>query len=203
MDEGSGAGAKNDLDNAAVQLAPPLAGAVSGVAVVLVGQPFDTVKVRQQVFQTRLLATFAAVLRREGVAGLYKGTSPQLPGSAVQHSVRMGSYGVARDLMLAKGRRPGALVGAAAGAATACCVSLIATPVERIKCIQQMETTRRMRIAEVLQLLKESAQRCHPARTRHPAVLMVATQLYSGFAATLCRSILGNVAAFSCYEVRP
>ena len=28
------------------------------------------------------------------------GTSPQIPGSAIQHAVRMGSYGIARDLLL-------------------------------------------------------------------------------------------------------
>jgi len=81
-------------------IVPPLAGAVSGVAVVLVGQPFDTIKVRMQVLNQRALPTFQQCLRMEGVTGLYKGTTPQLPGSAVQHAVRMGSYGVAKEALL-------------------------------------------------------------------------------------------------------
>jgi len=81
-------------------IVPPLAGAVSGVAVVLFGQPFDTIKVRMQVLNQRALPTFQQCLRLEGVTGLYKGTTPQLPGSAMQHSVRMGSYGVAKEALL-------------------------------------------------------------------------------------------------------
>merc|ERR1719329_1571698 len=130
--------------------APPFAGAVSGVAVVLVGQPFDTIKVRQQVLQQRTLVVLGQCLRREGLAGLYKGTSPQIPGSAVQHAVRMGSYGIARDALLQRNMEPGALVGGIAGIFTGCCVSVIATPVERLKCLQQVETTRRLPLLQVL-----------------------------------------------------
>ena len=50
-----------------------LAGAVSGLAVLIVGQPFDTVKVRQQVKQQRALHTLQECVRLEGLAGLYKG----------------------------------------------------------------------------------------------------------------------------------
>ena len=50
-----------------------LAGAVSGLAVLIVGQPFDTVKVRQQVKQQRALHTLQECIRLEGLAGLYKG----------------------------------------------------------------------------------------------------------------------------------
>lgn len=39
----------------------------------LVGQPFDTIKVRQQVLQQRTLVVLGQCLRREGLAGLYKG----------------------------------------------------------------------------------------------------------------------------------
>jgi len=42
-------------------------------AVVLVGQPFDTIKVRQQVLQQRTLVVLRKCLRQEGLVGLYKG----------------------------------------------------------------------------------------------------------------------------------
>lgn len=42
-------------------------------AVVLVGQPFDTIKVRQQVLQQRTLIVLRNCLRQEGLVGLYKG----------------------------------------------------------------------------------------------------------------------------------
>lgn len=68
--------------------------------VVIVGQPFDTIKVRQQVLQQRAFVSIQQCLRSEGLLGLWKGTSPQIPGSAVQHAVRMGSYGLAKEALL-------------------------------------------------------------------------------------------------------
>ncbi len=44
-------------------------------AVVLVGQPFDTIKVRQQVLQQRTLVVLGQCLRHEGLTGLYKGVA--------------------------------------------------------------------------------------------------------------------------------
>ena len=118
---------------------PPIAaGGVSGIAVVLVGQPFDTIKVRQQMLQQSPLPAMQQCLRSEGLAGLYKGTSPQLIGSSLQHAIRMGSYGVAKDALVERDVKPAALVGATAGLFTGCCVSVIATPVERLKCMQQV-----------------------------------------------------------------
>ena len=160
-----------------------LAGAASGVAVVLVGQPFDTVKVRQQVFgYVSPLDALRECVRREGLAGLYKGTSPQLPGAALQHAVRMGSYSAAKAWWQLDS---GALVGALAGASTGLCVSVIATPVERLKCLQQVERGRRIPLTE---LLREAV--------RHGSL----PHLFTGFVPTVCRSVLGNVAAFACYE---
>ena len=160
-----------------------LAGAASGVAVVLVGQPFDTVKVRQQVFgYVSPLDALRECVRREGLAGLYKGTSPQLPGAALQHAVRMGSYSAAKTWWQLG---PGALVGALAGASTGLCVSVIATPVERLKCLQQVERGRQIPLTE---LLREAV--------RHGGL----PHLFTGFVPTVCRSVLGNVAAFACYE---
>jgi hypothetical protein len=67
---------KDTCDTKLGQIEAParlLAGAVSGLAVLIVGQPFDTVKVRQQVKQQRALYTLQECVRLEGLAGLYKG----------------------------------------------------------------------------------------------------------------------------------
>jgi hypothetical protein len=67
---------KDTCDTKLGQIEAPtrlLAGSVSGLAVLIVGQPFDTVKVRQQVKQQRALYTLQECVRLEGLAGLYKG----------------------------------------------------------------------------------------------------------------------------------
>ena len=71
----------------------PMAGFAAGLATLLVGQPFDTLKVRLQTSSTSTLwYSVTQCLRNEGVAGLYKGTSPQILGAAVQHGVRYGRW---------------------------------------------------------------------------------------------------------------
>jgi len=64
-------------------------------------------------------------------------------------------------------------------------VSLIATPVELIKCRQQVSFQTRLSGVEVVrQLLREKGPR----------------GLYQGFAPTLLRSTVGNAAAFGTFE---
>jgi len=72
------------------RLAP---GFMAGLATLFVGQPFDTLKVRMQTStqkQTSFWSSGLRCLREEGALGLYKGTSPQLLGSAFQHLTRYG-----------------------------------------------------------------------------------------------------------------
>ena len=69
------------------------AGGAGGIAALLVGAPFDTIKVRQQVWKQRALPTLRQCLRQEGLAGLYKGTSPQLVGAVFKGCVRYGAFG--------------------------------------------------------------------------------------------------------------
>ncbi|PBP19072.1 mitochondrial carrier protein [Diplocarpon rosae] len=62
-----------------------VAGVASGVAKLSVGHPFDTIKVRLQTSDsTRFsgpLQCLMQTIRKEGVAGLYKGATPPLVGT--------------------------------------------------------------------------------------------------------------------------
>ena len=171
----------------AVKLLP---GFGAGLATLFVGQPFDTVKVRLQTSSTAkppsFMAAAAQCVREEGAAGLYKGTSPQLLGSMVQHGVRYSSYRAAREqLALHSDMRNPTICGLVSGVATGCAVSIIATPVELIKCRQQMSFKRHLTISEVIKTaLREEGPR----------------GLMRGFMPTLLRSTLGNAAAFGAYE---
>ncbi|KAF2155133.1 mitochondrial carrier [Myriangium duriaei CBS 260.36] len=74
------------------------AGAVGGVAQVLLGQPFDIVKVRLQTTTTYTGALDCAtqILRNEGAASFYKGTLTPLIGIGACVSVQFGGFHYAR-----------------------------------------------------------------------------------------------------------
>ncbi|TKA65520.1 hypothetical protein B0A55_09150 [Friedmanniomyces simplex] len=74
------------------------AGAVGGVAQVLIGQPFDIVKVRLQTTTQYKGALDCAsqILKNEGAAAFYKGTLTPLIGIGACVSVQFGAFNYAR-----------------------------------------------------------------------------------------------------------
>ncbi|RAL02044.1 mannosyltransferase complex subunit MNN9 [Aspergillus ibericus CBS 121593] len=81
-----------------------VAGVFSGIAKLSVGHPFDTVKVRLQTsheghFRGPLDCVLQTV-RKEGIAGFYKGATPPLVGWMVMDSVMLGSLTLYRRLLL-------------------------------------------------------------------------------------------------------
>ncbi|KAI1487052.1 mitochondrial carrier domain-containing protein [Biscogniauxia mediterranea] len=74
------------------------AGAVGGVAQVLIGQPFDIVKVRLQTSTQYSSALDAAtsIYKHEGPLAFYKGTLTPLLGIGACVSVQFGAFGYAR-----------------------------------------------------------------------------------------------------------
>lgn len=86
------------------QLVGVAAGASSGTTKLLVGHPFDTVKIRLQT-TTGLFASPLHCLRetlvKEGVRGLYKGATPPLVGWVVMDSVQWGALTYFRRLISA------------------------------------------------------------------------------------------------------
>ncbi|XXH01361.1 hypothetical protein Hte_007719 [Hypoxylon texense] len=95
------ADAAQDLDSkdGALSTAKDLfAGAVGGVAQVLIGQPFDIVKVRLQTTTAYSSALNAAttIYAREGALAFYKGTLTPLLGIGACVSIQFGAFGWAR-----------------------------------------------------------------------------------------------------------
>lgn len=68
-----------------------VAGILSGATKLVIGHPFDTLKVRLQVsgerFNNSVVNCLKSTVRKEGLRGLYKGGSPPLFGWAVMDSV--------------------------------------------------------------------------------------------------------------------
>lgn len=131
-------------------------GTVSGLTKLLVGHPFDTIKVRMQCSPlgtyTGPLDCFLQLARRESLLGLYKGATPPAFGWALTDSVLLGSLHNYRRFF-ARFHNPNhggeesvktlpvryhALAGLMAGWTN----SFVTTPVELIKAKLQMQTQR-------------------------------------------------------------
>ncbi|TDZ15659.1 putative mitochondrial carrier [Colletotrichum sidae] len=123
----------------ALQTAKDLfSGAAGGVAQVLLGQPFDIVKVRLQTSTTSSSAVQAAtqIYKNEGALAFYKGTLTPLLGIGACVSIQFGAFHQARRYFESRNNSTGALSyaqyylsGAFAGVAN----SVISGPIEHVR----------------------------------------------------------------------
>ncbi|KAH9904448.1 mitochondrial carrier [Xylariomycetidae sp. FL2044] len=119
------------------------AGAAGGVAQVLIGQPFDIVKVRLQTSTAYSSALDAArsIYAQEGPLAFYKGTLTPLLGIGACVSIQFGAFGYARrffesrNLRSGKGGKPDLSYAQyyGAGAFAGLANSVISGPIEHVR----------------------------------------------------------------------
>nr|POE74404.1 mitochondrial carnitine carrier [Quercus suber] len=179
------------------------AGGVGGTFAVLVGHPFDLVKVRLQTAESGVYNGAMDVVRRtiakEGMRGLYAGISAPLVGTTPIFAVSFWGYGVGKNLVesfstVVDGQYSVAQV-CAAGAFSAVPMTLVSSPVERVKIILQIQGSKQLAPGEkpkysgsgdvVRQLYKEGGIR----------------SIYRGSLMTLARDSPGSAAYFATYEI--
>ncbi|XP_057315722.1 mitochondrial basic amino acids transporter-like [Hydractinia symbiolongicarpus] len=118
------------------------AGCVGGAAGVIVGQPFDTVKVRLQVQHGKngmykgVLDCVTKMIKQESMTSLYKGMTPPLLGLAFQNAIIFGLQGQFRTLT--DGSIRGELI---AGSVTGGVQAGITAPIELAKIRLQIQGT--------------------------------------------------------------
>lgn len=130
-------------------------GTVSGLTKLLVGHPFDTIKVRMQCSPygtyTGPLDCFLQLARRESLLGLYKGATPPALGWAITDSVLLGSLHNYRRFFARltnpnfeddSGKGLDVKYHALAGLLAGWTNSFVTTPVELVKAKLQMQTQR-------------------------------------------------------------
>ncbi|GAA6014063.1 hypothetical protein JCM10207_000224 [Rhodosporidiobolus poonsookiae] len=158
------------------------AGTVAGIASLLTGHPFDTVKVRLQTQPTgrdgeryyrNAVHAFARVVKEEKVVGLYKGVTSPMAGVAVMNASVFTSYKLAMNALLSTPDAEPTLVQiTAAGAFSGIFTSLITTPIERLKILQQSSSV--------------GSSRSTPSTASLLRILPL-RELYRGFLPTLLR----------------
>ncbi|KAI1399805.1 mitochondrial carrier domain-containing protein [Hypoxylon fuscum] len=181
------------------------AGGFGGVCAVVVGHPFDLVKVRLQTADKGVYSSAIDVVRksvaRDGLRrGLYAGVSAPLVGVTPMFAVSFWGFDLGKQLVTsfsAPSSVPGAPLSigqiTAAGAFSAVPMTVITAPFERVKVILQVQ-----------------GQRLQPGQEpKYKGGLDVVRQLYQeggvrsvfrGSAATLARDMPGSAAYFAAYE---
>ncbi|XP_055797325.1 mitochondrial ornithine transporter 1-like [Salvelinus fontinalis] len=118
------------------------AGAAGGVACVLSGQPFDTVKVKMQTFPSLYCGFLDCSLktyRHDGLRGLYQGSVPALLANVAENTVLFACYGTCQQLTrrvfgLEKGSHLSDLQNALSGSLASVFSSLVLCPTELVTC---------------------------------------------------------------------
>lgn len=182
------------------------AGGVGGVFAVVVGHPFDLVKVRLQTAEKGIYSGALDVVRKtiakDGARGLYAGVSAPLVGVTPMFAVSFWGYDMGKKLVEAtttvpvKNNTPQYSIGqvSAAGAFSAVPMTLITAPFERVKVLLQIQGQKQLAPGEkpkyaggvdvVRQLYKEGGIK----------------SVFRGSAMTLARDSPGSAAYFATYE---
>ncbi|EJU01599.1 mitochondrial carrier [Dacryopinax primogenitus] len=176
-----------------------VAGGFGGVAAVLVGHPFDLVKVRLQSAAPGTYTGAVDVVRKaiakDGMTGLYRGMGPPLLGVTPIFAISFWSYDVGKKIVYAatpnrKDRTLTTAELAFAGFFSAIPTTLVMAPMERIKVVLQVQgqgagTHYTGPVDVVRHLYREGGMR----------------SLFRGTWATLARDGPGSAAYFVAYEL--
>mmetsp|Transcript_53297 Transcript_53297/g.59570 ORF Transcript_53297/g.59570 Transcript_53297/m.59570 type:complete len:360 (+) Transcript_53297:3-1082(+) len=190
-----------------------LAGGVGGVAAVIVGHPFDLIKVRMQTGTIGGVGVFGAIgrtVRSEGIRGLYRGVSAPLVASTPIYALSFWGYDMGQIIVRKFDNKnddamdntpltiPQIMI---AGGLSAFPMILFMTPSERIKCLLQVQTTA---------TTNTKSQTQPHQQQRYTGMVDCATKvyksggissLYKGTLLTIIRDVPGSIAWFGTYEV--
>eukprot|EP01029_Cantina_marsupialis_P005476 TRINITY_DN1599_c0_g1_i2.p1 TRINITY_DN1599_c0_g1~~TRINITY_DN1599_c0_g1_i2.p1 ORF type:complete len:279 (+),score=57.75 TRINITY_DN1599_c0_g1_i2:149-985(+) len=174
-------------------------GSAGGISAILVGQPFDYLKVRVQTSKKMYTGPMDALfqtVKTEGIIGLYRGMSAPLLGVAPIFGVSFWGFTAAKQFLLTVREFPTCQNlsipdVAAAGGLSSLVTSSIITPVERIKCLLQTQNLGNRKP------IYRGAIDCGRLLTKSEGL----SSLYRGFSATLLRDSLGFAAYFAGYEM--
>ncbi|RFU27025.1 hypothetical protein B7463_g9306, partial [Scytalidium lignicola] len=202
---------KEELKEVAEATSKPLAGLRSlaaggfgGICAVIVGHPFDLVKVRLQTAERGVYSSAIDVVKKsvakDGLSrGLYAGVSAPLVGVTPMFAVSFWGYDVGKNLVrrfsTVENNQLSVAQVSAAGFFSAIPMTVITAPFERVKVLLQIQGQKQLAPGEkpkysggidvVRQLYKEGGIR----------------SVYRGSFATLARDGPGSAAYFAAYEI--
>lgn len=180
-----------------------VAGLLAGVAAVVTGHPFDTVKVKLQTHNTEAhlvqyrngLHCTARILKTEGIKGLYRGATSSFAGMALEGSLFFGIYSQTKKYLQggvqSGAPRPQVIIPSAAFAGAI--NSFVLGPTELIKC--------RMQIQGTDSLVPMSSRYSSPLDCALKTLQSEGVKgIFRGSGTTFLRESIGNATFFSVYE---
>jgi len=194
----------NDLREMTEESSIPLAvkdfvaGCVGGVAQIVAGHPFDTLKVRLQTQEPENIRykgpidCFLKTIREEGVKGLYKGMAPPIAGVAAVNAVLFMAYGQAKSALQSYSGREHltktqlTIAGAYAGLANC----IVICPVELLKARVQVQYPGQITAQAKPLDIASTIRKQYGIRG-----------LFTGMTATIYREVPAYAAYFGCYEL--
>eukprot|EP00808_Paulinella_micropora_P003539 g2692.t1 len=170
-----------------------IAGTWAGIALTVVGHPFDTVKVRVQMSSnTGVSQAIFGLMKNEGPLAFFKGMGGPMATIPFINAVVFAAYGQAKDFLLGDAQRPLTLTECSiAGGYAGLMSTVIACPVELIKTRLQMQTCKSLRESTF-----NGPFDCAAQILRRNGV----KGLYRGNMATIYREIPGFGGQFLVYE---
>ncbi|KAF3451451.1 hypothetical protein FNV43_RR07546 [Rhamnella rubrinervis] len=180
-----------------------VAGLVAGVATVLVGHPFDTVKVKLQKHNTEAhgityrngLHCTARILRTEGIRGLYSGATSSFVGVAFESSILFGIYSQMKQALQRSSQTSGPQIQVIVPSAaySGAIISFVLCPSELVKCRMQVQGTDTL---VPVSSRYNSPLDCALTTVKNEGV----KGIFRGGFTTLLRESIGNAIFFSVYE---
>ncbi|KAJ3036711.1 hypothetical protein HK097_003765, partial [Rhizophlyctis rosea] len=180
-------------------LADLVFGSAAGFTSKLVEHPFDTIKVRLQTQPVTApgipplfsgpMDCLSKTVKAEGATALYRGIAPPVIGSMAEHAVLFSAYVGFKPYVHAlagKTTRDEYSISelAACGALAGAFASLVLTPLELIKCKQQVQAEATGSLAVLFNTLRKDGLR----------------GMFRGHAGTFLRETAGGAAWFGLYE---
>jgi len=154
-------GVNTSPKRASSPLIDTLSGSIAGMIGLVVGSPFDFVKVRMQNqtagnTKVHIIPTIFQAWKNEGITAFYKGLLPPLIGEGILNSVWFGTYAVVSAL-LQKDRNKNLTFaqGCIAGTAAGVTGSFVYGPVDLVKVRVQMSKERGDKRKKPTQIIKE------------------------------------------------
>ncbi|XP_047310614.1 mitochondrial arginine transporter BAC1 [Impatiens glandulifera] len=180
-----------------------IAGLLAGVAIVVTGHPFDTVKVKLQKHNTDAqgaryrngLHCTARILKTEGVKGLYRGASSSFVGMAFESSLLFGMYSQIKQSLQGElqSDKPHFSTIIPAASFSGAAISFILCPTELVKCRMQVQGTDSL---VPMSNRYSGPLDCAIKTMKHEGV----AGIFRGGLTTLFRESIGNAAFFCTYE---
>ncbi|XP_035738053.1 mitochondrial carnitine/acylcarnitine carrier protein-like [Vespa mandarinia] len=201
-----------------------IGGAFGGLCVVVVGHPFDTIKVRLQMAQNMDKNIYHLVrnfIRREGPLGLYKGISAPLITVIPISAIGFFSFGAGKLLVSEPGQTKFTDIQLLfSGMFSGICTTIIAAPGERIKCLLQSQITWQPLLAggmagvmtwlislpadAIKTRIQASPMKTYPRgiRSVFPIIMKEGgfLALYRGVTTVMARAFIANAAGFCGFE---